>query len=285
MLTQAPNTVSRLYYQLPQPWDTATYYVRAVVKDLLTNESLGTYDLDSLGSQAFSKEWTTPADNNGQGRTLVVTFTVYEDSGYTQPSPNYGTQAEYFNIYQPWTQVLGNIGGGSVDYKEIRQIVDAAIEKHEKNRKPDPKIVQDLQSLKDQIKVLKDQIVDLKKSDTEVHSLLDSIPKSLEKIDAKIEKNRPDLSGISSEVGNIRKQISSLGAEVKLIELKNSAASQEGFRRMQNAVLGLIPEAVRNYINSLTPPEKAPAKPSQEAVIAPNSPKEGFLQQFLRMTS
>ncbi len=111
----APQIKDRLYYQIPQLQDTATYYVKAVVKDLISGTVLGTYELDALGNQAFAKDWMTPVDNTGgNGRTLVVTFTVYDDAGYTTPSMNYGAKAEYFRVIQPWNPMISGGGSGFV---------------------------------------------------------------------------------------------------------------------------------------------------------------------------
>lgn len=132
----APQIKDKLYYQIPQLQDTATYYVRAVVKDLVSGTVLGTYNLDSLGNQAFSKDWTTPSDNTGgNGRTLVVTFTVYENSSYTTPSANYGASAEYFRVIQPWNIMASGGGSGFVSGFKNEDISKPIIDGYEKHKK------------------------------------------------------------------------------------------------------------------------------------------------------
>ncbi len=180
----APNIKDKLYYQIPQLQDTATYYVRAVVKDLISSSILGTYNLDALGNQAFSKEWTTPPDNTGgNGRTLVITFTVYDDAGYSTPSVNYGAKAEYFRVIQPWNLMVGGssgwggvgFGAGDVSKPILEEYVKHRGALSEENKKYHEGLKQEIQNLTEEVSLLR----------TEVSNILSSADKnSSNKIEA-----------------------------------------------------------------------------------------------------
>src|SRR5258707_3851150 len=79
--------------------DSTTYYVRAVVRDAKTDALLATVNLTDQGdAHRFSKKWQIPADQTGQGYYLLITTSVYTDSGYTTKSSNYGDKDETYLV-------------------------------------------------------------------------------------------------------------------------------------------------------------------------------------------
>lgn len=122
---------------LPDPADTATYYIRAVIRNAKTFATIDTINLTDQGSRIFSYNWQAPADPSGQGLFITITTLVYTDSGYTTKSDLYGEEQDTFLIYDRFrtaqtiaAQVNAMLGGGTsadIDYKKIRKIVDEAV--------------------------------------------------------------------------------------------------------------------------------------------------------------
>lgn len=107
--------------------DATTYYVRAVVRNALTDDILATLDLvKKTGEQRYTKDWQVPADASGQGLQITIETSVYTDSGYTTKSDNYGDEIAD-HIIRNDSRRLG--GGGGVDAFTIRSIVEEELDK------------------------------------------------------------------------------------------------------------------------------------------------------------
>ena len=131
LYTQQNFTVVR---QIANHTDVTTYYVRAVIRNAYTDEIITTLDLDSKGSQRFSKNWQVPADPSGQGFYISIVTSVYTDSGYTTKSGDYGDEENtYLVTDRPangHTGVGGGIGmGGGLARRDVRDIVQEELEK------------------------------------------------------------------------------------------------------------------------------------------------------------
>lgn len=109
--------------------DSTTYYVRAVIRDAKTDVVITTLDLTDQGDgHRFTKKWQVPADQTGLGFYILITSSVYEDSGYTTKSQNYGDKYETYLVQQRMNPLLGGGGGGAdLDYKRVRKIVEEAV--------------------------------------------------------------------------------------------------------------------------------------------------------------
>lgn len=114
---QAYFTVVR---QIANHTDSATYYVRAVVRNAFTDETIATLDLTDKGSQRFKKDWMVPADTSGQGFYISIVTSVYTDSGYTTKSENYGDEE---NTYLVQERVMRLGGGGGISAADVRRVV------------------------------------------------------------------------------------------------------------------------------------------------------------------
>lgn len=107
--------------------DASTYYVQAKIRNAKTDviipvDGNAFLNLTDQGdSHRFSKKWQVPADPTGLGFWILITTSVYTDSGYTTKSQNYGDKYEEYFIEARLNH--GGGGGVDVDYKKVRQIV------------------------------------------------------------------------------------------------------------------------------------------------------------------
>lgn len=128
----APSQISPgenfdIFYFLRNHTDSATYYIRAVTYDVRTGEVLLTTDLaqSPTNTRLFSKTVQAPADPTGIGRNIAVVATVYTDSGYTTKSTDYEETEQYYLV----RAVPPVLGGGGMDYRTLREIVQEELQK------------------------------------------------------------------------------------------------------------------------------------------------------------
>jgi len=133
MLQLRPTESFPIQFQLGDPSDTNTYYVRAYVRNLTTDTLLSTIDLTDKGSQRFLGSWEVEADISGQGYYVSILVRIFTDSGYTTESRRYRTKEEICLVQERWNRVFGGSGGVNVDYKKVRKIIQEEIEKKELN--------------------------------------------------------------------------------------------------------------------------------------------------------
>lgn len=132
-----PNESFPIVRVLTDHTDTATHYVQAIIRDAVTDAVLATVNLDDKGNRRFQKVWKVPYDNVfAVGRYVLITTTIYDDSGYATKSGNYQEVGDTYLIQERWNVgKFGNVGGGGgLDYKELRKIVKeelAALELNE----------------------------------------------------------------------------------------------------------------------------------------------------------
>lgn len=108
--------------------DTNTYYVRATVRNAADDTLLATINLTDRGSRRFSNVWAVPSFSIDT--YVIVTISVYTDSGYTTKSPLYAETSETYLVAPRWEFGMSNYGGGGrVDYRLVRQIVGEEIAK------------------------------------------------------------------------------------------------------------------------------------------------------------
>lgn len=127
--TAARFTIVR---QIANHLDSATYYVRAVIRNAYTDEVIDTLDLEDKGGQRFKKDWKVPADPSGEGFYISIVTSVYSDSGYTTKSENYGDEE---NTYLVEDRPLGGRGAGAgvsggIDARTLRRILEETFEKN-----------------------------------------------------------------------------------------------------------------------------------------------------------
>lgn len=130
MLTLNPREYFTIVRVLGDPLDSGTYYVRAVIRNAKTDALIETVDLEDKGDRRFSMPWQVPADSSGEGFYIVITTTVYTDSGYSSVSANYTEEAGTYLIQDRYNHAFGGHGGGpDIDYKRVRKIVQEELGK------------------------------------------------------------------------------------------------------------------------------------------------------------
>ncbi len=111
--------------------DSSTYYVRAVIRNGKTDAVIDTVNLTDNGNRRFTAQWQAPADVSGNGTDIIVTYTVYTNSGYTTKAENYGEKFDEHLVLARITQANvgggGALGGADIDYKKIRTIIEEVI--------------------------------------------------------------------------------------------------------------------------------------------------------------
>jgi len=123
-----PSSYFTLFRGLENHLDATTYYVRAVIRDGQTAALLDTVNLTNNGNREFSRQWQAPADPNGNGRYITITYSVYTDSGYTTKSENYGDKYEEHEVrHRPDDVRMPS--GPDIDYKRIQKMIDEAVSK------------------------------------------------------------------------------------------------------------------------------------------------------------
>lgn len=211
-----PREIFTIVRGLEDHTDTATYYVRAVIRNARTDAIIDTVTLTDKGDRRFSGEWTVSADPAGYGIYIIITTSVYTDAGYTTKGI-YGDTFDTYLIAERPNPVL-SFGGGSsgpdLDYKKVRKIIAeevAKIPKVEMPIIPKQKIVdisplqkgldgnsQDINDVRKQLNFIVDSLSIIKNT-------IDSLPKP-EKVDfaplqEAIDSNLANLNG---ELENIK---------------------------------------------------------------------------------
>lgn len=137
MLSIRPGSTFPIVRQIADPTDSATYYVRAVVRDSVTGDTIATVDLVDQGNQRFTYNYPAPSDGSGFGRYIDVTTTVYSDSGYTTRTGIYADENQTYMVKENEVHLGFGGGGADVDYKKIRTILKELLDEHEKMEMPE----------------------------------------------------------------------------------------------------------------------------------------------------
>lgn len=138
MIQIRPSSTFPIVRQIADPTDSATYYVRAVVRDSISGVTLDTVNLVDQGGQRFTYNYPAPQDGSGFGRYIDVTTTVYSDSGYTTRTGVYADENQTY-VVKEYTGNLGGAGSGGSDinYKKIRALLKEVIDEQEKVEMPE----------------------------------------------------------------------------------------------------------------------------------------------------
>lgn len=193
IFTINPNEMFPIMRGIGDHTDTATYYVRAFVRDAVTDAILATVDLEDKGGQRFQTAWKVVYDNVFQkGRYITIVTSVYTDSGYTTKSENYGDEFETYLVQERWDMAKAASigGGGGIDYRELRKILKEQLKEIEY---PEQKEL-NIESLIRDITV----------------SVIDNIPEYPE------QKPFPDFPEIEKvDLSGVEKEIKSLNTELR----------------------------------------------------------------------
>lgn len=204
--------------QIADHTDSTTYYVRAVIRKAYSDEIITTLDLDSKGSQRYSKAWKIPADPSGQGFYISIVTSVYTDSGYTTKSSSYGDEEQTYLVVDREPISSGRGGGGSLGRRDIRDIITEELAKFaEKNISKEKEIIEDDKPEKEE------------KEEKDYDKRFDA----LEKIISKLPKEKPEKINF--------KPILNLLTEIK-VAVESIEMPQIDF----NSVIEAINELIQN---------------------------------------
>lgn len=188
-----PGEVFPIVYQLNDPSDTGTYYVRAVIRNARTGATIETVNLTDDTGQRFSYPWTVIQDSSGLGLFITITVTVYTDSGYTAKAVNYGIVDTTHLIHERVNRSFGGGGGVSVDYKRIA-------------------------------KMIKDEVAKIKIKDSDFTPILTSLTKSEKNIISLVQSLEQDeaLAHLKSEMSHAKEVLSKISAFKESIQAAHS---------------------------------------------------------------
>lgn len=122
----SPQQQIPVSYTVSIPTDSNSYFVQAILRDTQSSTILQTLDLVQNSSYSLRYEgiFNGVPDASGLGRAVDITITVYTDSGYTTPSPNYQVLNVACEVIQPWLPTLGSGGAGVViDWDRIEKMI------------------------------------------------------------------------------------------------------------------------------------------------------------------
>lgn len=196
-----------IFYFIRNHTDAATYYVRGVVYDVRTGEVLGTHTLTQspTNSRLFIKSIQAPADPTGYGRNIVAIASVYTDDTYTTKSENYEEQEQYY-LVKDVLPFFG--GGGSIDMRAFREIVQEEVQKGVASIPKPPKAPepQSLDALYGALGALQREVNRIPKETPEqldlspLQARVEAISKA---IGALPEPDKVDLMPVSEQLSNI----------------------------------------------------------------------------------
>lgn len=213
-ITLNPREIFTIVRQLQDHTDSATYYVRAVIRNSRTDAVIKTIDLFDKGSRRFTAPWDVIADVGGLGTFIDITTSVYTDSAYTTQSGSYGDENETYLVYDRSKQGSGGGSGGwspEVDYKKIKTMLDTAIKSIKFPKFPEmpempeipefPEIEIDLSGISGQLEEIKtmiDAIPEAPKLDLEpvLDAIIESEDRLIDAVSALPEPPATDLTPV-----------------------------------------------------------------------------------------
>lgn len=238
--------------QLANHLDTATYYVRAVIRDAFTDDILATLDLDDKGGQRFSAPWVVAQDPSGEGRDISIVTSVYTDSGYTTKSDNYGDEENTHIIEDRRTSNGGGgaMGGGKLDSTRIRKIVAEEIAKIEFPKFEDSKdmfleplleALSNVQEVVSSIEIPTYKEVDLKPVEQAIINVEQSISNVYKAVIDKEVTPAVDVSKIDEAVSGLKDANLSLAKNVlNIVKGKEDNVEQIIRANLQDMIIGEI---------------------------------------------
>ncbi len=137
-----PGYTIPLVYQLADPSDSATYYVRAVVRGSFSGSTITSVNLTQGSNGRFTGSFLSPKDPTGQGFFIDVTIQVYTDSGYSVLAPGYQRETNIYLVRKA-QQSWGGGGSVDVDYDKIEKL----LKKHKADAYDDSLILESVNKL------------------------------------------------------------------------------------------------------------------------------------------
>ena len=269
--------------QIGNHLDTGTYFVRAVIRDA-DGTILDTIDLVDKTGQRFQKQWHSVADGSGQGRYISIVTSVYTNSGYTTKSENYADEENTYLVFDRVSSTLRGGGGGGVDARTVRRIVEDVVgkipvpEKVDLGTIPKPEKVElrweeVLQGLKE-IKIALDNVPTEIVSLSPVVSRLNDIAQMIETKEVTPET---DLSPVLDVLGDTKEENRMDNNEMK-----------DFLKGVEDTLGNKIVEAVKdtigktNFTTSVTTQATQDKSPNQEPLRKEEVKKQFNLKNLIR---
>jgi hypothetical protein len=250
--------------KINNPSDTATHYVRAVIKNAVTGATITSLDLTDNGSGYFSKVWQTPADPTGTGLQITIHKTVYDNSGYSIESVIYGTTVDSY--------IVRDLPGSSVGFGGA--LLGGFGSDRQKNKQGDEKTVALLRKLLDEEKKEKegkeitpevvqknhDEILELLKSlesreQKTLQSAEKEIVQSAQIIKALADKVGQQQEGLKSSLANMNNLAGNIAQSIsELAKISQNITTLTDGKTVQSYVTKAIDEALfqlRDNLNQL----------------------------------
>lgn len=230
-------------HQIGDHTDSTTYYVRAVIRNALTDTVIDTVELIDRGDQRFSQSWQAPEDVSGQGFYISITTTVYTDSGYTAKSALYSEEQERHLVQTRLNPNLGMGGGGGggvdVDYKKVRKIVNEEVSKIEF---PEVIIPEPVEYPEIDLDSVRSDISTLNRSMGELVETITSLPR--------FEKTNVDFSGVMDKIDSIEDFFEELKGYIDVATEKSSSKYSPNIDATKQEILNVLEEKIKT-INDL----------------------------------
>lgn len=210
--------------QLQNPYITDTFYVRAVIRNSKTDATIATLDLVDQTGQRFTKEWLVPADPTGLGFYISIVTSVYDDSGYTTKSQNYGDEETTYLIQDRYVWNPNYPVGPDIDYKRIKKMIDEAVAKIHIPEPLEQKVVTVTKEVVREVRIPEVQVVESQKS-PDLSPVLKAIEAVSKKVDDKEVTKVPEfpkvdftpvLKAITQSSNDIQRKIDEVDVEVVL---------------------------------------------------------------------
>ncbi|MDI6820933.1 MAG: hypothetical protein QMD65_02015 [Patescibacteria group bacterium] len=127
-------------------------YVQAVIIDAVAGTVIDTLNLIDAGSGYFKKSWITPRDGSGTGLQIKIFVTIYTDSAYTSPAPQYETNLRDYIVRDLLRNTGFTIYRDETDYKKIEKIVKEIINEIKIPKDDDSLVLVKIEEIKESLK-------------------------------------------------------------------------------------------------------------------------------------
>ena len=121
-----PQQQYPLVYQI-FPTDSATYYIRAIIRLSNTNTIWKTVDLTNSGGNRYTGSFITPNDGPN-GQPIDITYYVYTDSGHTNIAQGYDCKNVEHLVATLFNPALGfSAGSDGLTKEDVAEIIRTEI--------------------------------------------------------------------------------------------------------------------------------------------------------------
>jgi len=198
MIQVEPQKFYPLTWNVPDPTDTTTYYVRAYVYTIEdgVRTLLDTLDMSDQSDLTFFYNYQMPSDVSGQGRPVIIVYKAYTDASYATEQEYYANRfTETYLVKETWNRTY--MGGKGVDYKKINRMIGKQIKKI-------PKVKFKETDLSPIIQAIMDKPIT---PETELGGLIRIVEKTNMAIADRPQFEKTDLSGLTSGLSKANKRI------------------------------------------------------------------------------